>query len=178
MDIRDVVEFLKDTFKYIIVIIIIIFLVLYVVTTQQIVGPSMNNTLHSEDVVILNRAIYRFKKVKRFDVVSFNYNETKFLVKRVIGLPGEKVEYKDNILYVNNEPIKESFLTNDVITDDFSIEDLGYHKIPKDMYLMIGDNRSNSMDSRDPKVGLIPKKEIIGKVSVRIWPLSGIKIVK
>ena len=178
MDIRDVVEFLKDTLKYIIVIIIVIFIVMYVVTTQQILGPSMNNTLNSGDLVLLNRAVYKFKNIKRFDIVSFNYSDTKYLVKRVIGLPGEKIEYKNNVLYVNDKQVDEPFLSKEVSTEDFSTMDLGYETIPRDMYLMIGDNRADSLDSRDPKVGLVSKKEIIGKVSIRFWPLNKIKLVK
>lgn len=178
MDIRDVVEFLKDTVKYIIVIILVIFIVMYVVTIQQVLGPSMKNTLNQDDLVLLNKIAYRFGNIKRFDILSFNYSDTKYLVKRVIGLPGEKVEYKNNILYINDQEIKESFLSKEIVTEDFSITDLGYETIPKNMYLMIGDNRENSLDSRDPKVGLINKKDVIGKVTIRFWPLNKIKLVK
>lgn len=177
MDLRDIKEFLKDSFKYIIVIIIVLLLIVYVISLEQVVGPSMNNTLHSNDIVILNKAVYKFRNIKRFEIISFNYDDTKYLVKRVIGLPNEKIEYINNKLYVNNKAVEETFLKN-TITNDFSIKDLGYEKIPEGMYLVLGDNRENSMDSRDKKVGLIQKKDIIGKVSVRIWPLTGIKLVK
>ena len=62
------------------------------------------------------------------------------------------------------------------MTEDFSLSSLGYNIIPEDYYLVLGDNRSDSLDSRDPKVGLVPKKNIIGQVRLRIWPLNKIKI--
>lgn len=177
MDLKDIKEFLKDSFKYIIVVLVVFLLIIYVVTLEQVVGPSMNNTLNSNDIVILNKLTYKFRPIKRFDVISFNYSDTKYLVKRVIGLPNEEVKYIDNILYIDGNVVEEPFLKN-VKTKDFSIEELGYKKIPQDMYLVLGDNRENSMDSRDKKVGLIKKKDITGRVSFRIWPLTGIKFVK
>ena len=177
MDLKDIKELLKDGFKYILVIIIVLILIVYVVSLEQVVGSSMNNTLHSNDIVILNKISYKFRSIKRFEVVSFNYNDTKYLVKRVIGLPGENVKYIDNTLYVDGKKVEESFI-KDTKTKDFSIEELGFTKIPENMYLVLGDNRESSMDSRDKKVGLIHKKDITGKVSFRIWPLTGIKFVK
>ena len=178
MDLRDVKEFFKDGLKYIVVIIIVLFLIIYVVSLEQVVGPSMNNTLDSDDIVLLNRAIYKYRSIKRFEVISFNYADTKYLVKRVIGLPNEKIEYINNKLYVDDKELKEPFLNTTTITNDFSVKDLGYEKIPDGMYLVLGDNRENSLDSRDKKVGLISKKDVVGKVSIRLWPLTGIKLVK
>ena len=96
-------------------------------------------------------------------------SKAKYLIKRVIGLPGDKIEYKDNVLYVNGEKIKEDFLNKNIKTENFSLASLGYQKIPKDMYLVLGDNREDSLDSRE--IGLIKKKDILGKVSLKIWPI-------
>ena len=176
MDLRDVKEFCIDTSKYIFTVFIVIFVIAYVVSVQQIVGSSMSPTLNNQDILILNKLHYRFFDIKRFDIVSLEYDEAKYLIKRVIGLPGDKIEYKDNILYVNGEEIEEDFLREEVVTNDFSLSDLGYDEIPEDMYLVLGDNRSNSLDSRD--IGLITKKDILGKVNVRIWPINKIRYVK
>lgn len=176
MDLRDIKEFLNDTIKYIITAIVVIFLIVYVVTFQQVVGPSMSPTLKDQDIVILSKIHYRLFKVKRFDIVALKYNDTKYLIKRVIGLPGEKIEYNNNTLYVNGKAIKESFLKESVITEDFSTNSLGYKIIPDDMYLVLGDNRENSLDGR--KIGLISKKDILGRVNIKIWPISEIKLVK
>lgn len=175
MDWLDIKEFIKDSTKYILTVILVLVIIIYVASVQQILGPSMEPTLNDGDIVLLNKFQYHLFSVKRNQIVALNYEDTKYMVKRIIGLPGEKIEYKDNTLYINDKPYEEEFL-KDVKTNDFSIKDLGYDVIPEDMYLVLGDNRENSMDSRD--FGLISKEDIIGKVSIRIWPLNKIKIVK
>ena len=177
MDFRDIKEFLKDSLWFIIIILVVLLVNIYIISFQQVVGPSMQENLYSGDIVVLNKIIYKFRDVKRCDVVSFEY-DSKNLVKRVIGLPGEYIEYKDNYLYINGTKYTEDYLDKDTITNDFKLEELkgNYYKIPDNMYLVLGDNRSDSMDSRD--FGLISKKDIKGKVSIRIWPLNGIKLVK
>lgn len=176
MDLRDVKEFCIDTSKYIFTIFVVIFIIVYVATVQQVVGSSMSPTFENKDILILNKLHYRFFDIKRFDVVSLEYDDTKYLIKRVIGLPGDKIEYKNNVLYINGEAYEEEFLNDDVITNDFSITDLGYEVIPEDMYLVLGDNRGDSLDSRD--IGLITRKDILGKVNIRIWPINKIRFVK
>ncbi len=86
----------------------------------------------------------------------------------MIGLPGETISYQDGTLYVNGEKVEEKFKTTK--TADFSLDSLGYETIPEDYYLVVGDNRENSLDGRSKEVGLIHKKEFIGKVAFRIWP--------
>ena len=110
MDLREVREFIIDSAKMIAVIVAVICVIMYIATIQQIVGSSMSPTFNSQEIVILNRLHYRFFDIKRYDIVSFEYDSTKYLIKRVIGLPGETIEYKDNILYVNGKKVKEEFL--------------------------------------------------------------------
>ena len=176
MDWLEIKEFFKDAFKYIIFIIIILFLAIYVVGLQQVIGPSMSPTLESNDIIILDKISYKFTKIKRGDIISLYREKNNSLIKRVIGLPGEYIEFKNNKLYINEIYIDEIYLTN-VINKDFSLKELGYDKIPEDMYLVIGDNRENSLDSRDISIGLIKKQEIIGKARLRMWPLNKIKII-
>ena len=104
---------------------------------------------------------------------ALRYADTKYLIKRVIGLPGEKIEIINNKLYINDKEYQEDYLKNNLKYKDFYLKDLGYDKIPKDMYLVLGDNRENSLDSR--KIGLIKKSEINGKILLRMWPLNKIK---
>lgn len=177
MDWLDIKEFIKDTFKYIIFIIAVLVIAIYVVGLQQVVGPSMSPNFKNNDIVILDKISYKFIDIKRGDVVSLYYADTKYLIKRVIGLPGDYVEFQNNKLYINNSYYSEEYLEG-VITEDFSLNELGYSRIPDDMYLVLGDNRGDSLDSRDPNVGLISKDKIIGKVRFQIWPLNKIKIVK
>lgn len=173
MDWLSIKEFIKDTFKYIILIIIILFIAIYVVGLQQIVGTSMQPTLENGDIMILDKISYKFINIKRNDIVSIYDENSKYLVKRIIGLPGEHIEYKDNKLYINGQIKSEPYL-QETKTQDFNLTDLGYEKIPEDMYLVLGDNRENSLDSRNYNIGLIDKKNIIGKVRFRIWPLNKI----
>ena len=174
MDWLDIKEFFKDAFKYIMVVVIVLFILFYVMTIQQVVGPSMEPTLDAQDICLLNKFYYRFTKVRRNDIISFEYDNTKYLIKRVIGLPGEHIEYRNNLLYINGIEYEETFI--DTNTQNFSLEDLGYDIIPTDMYLVLGDNRENSLDSRD--FGLVSKDKFIGKVSFRVFPLNKLKSVK
>lgn len=170
MDLRDIKEFLKDALKYIIAIVVILIFAIYVVSFQEVIGPSMNNTLKSGDITVVNKLVFRFRNIKRNEIVSLKKGD-KIMVKRIIGLPGEHIEYKDNILYVDGKKISDSRSSS---TKDFKLESIGYDTIPKDMYLVLGDNRTNSSDSRT--FGLVKKSDIIGKVNIRIYPFNKIKI--
>lgn len=133
----------------------------------------MNPTLNEGDIIITNKFIYRFKSIERNDVVVISQDE-KYMIKRIVGLPGEKVEYQNNDVLINGKAYKETFTNSE--TEDFTIQDLGYDVIPEDMYLVLGDNREDSLDSRT--FGLISKNQIIGKAWIKIWPISKMKIIK
>lgn len=170
MDLRDIKEFIKDSLKYLIVVATVFFIALFVVSFEQVIGSSMKGTLNAGDVTIVNKLVYKFRTIKRNEIVSINQKD-KIMVKRVIGLPGEHIEYKDNKLYVNGSLVLENNIS--VETKDFKLEDIGYETIPKDMYFVLGDNRTNSSDSRE--FGLVKKDEIIGKIVMRLYPFSKIK---
>lgn len=172
MDLREIKEFLHDTFGYIIVAIIIFLLIIYVISFHQVIGPSMNPTLSDGNILLVNKLVYHFSEPKRYDIVEFKHNE-KIYIKRIIGLPGESIKYENHILYVSNTALTDDFAD---ITNDFSLSNLGIDEIPNNYYLVLGDNRNNSEDSR--KIGLISRDEIIGKTSIRIWPISSISILK
>lgn len=126
-------------------------------------------TLLDGDIMILDKIGYRINGLKRFDIVVIKYNNEK-IIKRVIGLPGDYIEYKDNILYVNRKEIKEEYKRD--ITNNFSLKDLGYEKIPENKYLVLGDNRSISKDSRI--IGLIDKEDIEGYTGIIVFPFKRI----
>lgn len=143
-------------------------------------GPSMKPTLHNHDQMIVNKFIYNVSEPERFDIIVFHATPEQDFIKRVIGLPGEHVAVKDDVLYIDNEPVKEPFLKklkdqklpNQTLTQDFQLEDLpgDYETIPKGYVLVLGDNRNNSADSR--VLGLIPEDTIVGTTSLIYWPLD------
>lgn len=173
MDWRDIKEFAKDTAKVAVLIIAILFIIQYIFSITKVVGSSMYPTLKDEEILILNKFKYRFGKVKRGEIISLKYVDTKYLIKRVIGLPGDTVEIKNSKVYINNEILEEPYLKEDLNYQDFSLSELGYEKIPEGYYFVLGDNRENSLDSRE--IGLIKKEDIIGKISIRFWPLNTFK---
>ena len=160
-------KILKEYLPYVLILVIVIIIKMYVVTPAMVEGSSMDPTLKDGDVMILNRLAYKNKEIKRFDIVVIHDHDTN-IIKRVIGLPGERVEFKNNKLYINGKIVKESF--NHAETEDFNIKELGSTKVPKDSYFVVGDNRVNSLDSRS--IGFIPKKEIKGKTSLTIIPFN------
>ena len=175
MDWLNIREIIIDTVKLILVVFVILFLLIYVVSVTQVVGNSMSSTLNDGDVLILSKANYRFFDIKRGDIISLDYEDTKYLIKRVIGLPGEDIDIINNKLYINGEIYTEDYLDEDLNYANFSLETLGYDVIPEDMYLVLGDNREDSLDSRE--IGLIDKSSINGKVVLRIWPINKISLL-
>jgi signal peptidase I len=180
MDLRDVTEFLRDAGKYIIILVVIVFIFTFVVAFQPVAGNSMIPTMEEADVVLVSKFAYKFSSIKRNEVVIVKGTDGKSYIKRVIGLPGEEIHYLDNILYINGEPFRETFLGDGIETGNFLFVDICNEEdcpdgvIPEGKYLLLGDNRPESDDSRNQKVfgGLRSKKDIKGKVFFRIWPLN------
>ncbi len=182
-DFRDLTEFLKDTFVYIIILAVIAFVFMFIVAVIPIAGNSMNPTLSDGNLVISLKFSYIFSNPKRNDIVTFKDSKNKRFVKRVIGVPGEKIDYLNGYLYINGETYTEKFL-NGVKTNNFTFADICEKKdcpdgkIPDGYYLVLGDNRPESQDSRDPKIGLVSKDNIDGKIIFKIWPMKEFGRVK
>ena len=154
---KKILVFLKKLLPYILIVILV---------TIEVEGTSMYSTLDDNEILLLKKYD---KNYKRFDVIVFDYNGER-LIKRVIGLPSEKVKYKSNKLYINGKKVKEDFLKNNQKTYDFDIKDLGYETIPKNCYFVLGDNRTNSTDSR--VLGPICKEQISGKTDFVLFPFN------
>ena len=170
----NIIKFLKDIFPYVLIIILVVLIRTFIVTPAQVDGSSMKPSLNDNNLVILNKLDYRLNDIKSFDVVVVDI-KTEKIIKRVIGLPGDTVSYKNKTLYINGKKVEENFThTND--TRDFKLGDIGYQKIPGDKYFVVGDNRNNSMDSRI--IGLVDKDQILGSVSFRFFPFNKIGKVK
>jgi len=168
-DLREVKEFIKDTMKYVLIIIAVLLVYLYIVSFQQVLGPSMQPNYQEGEIYLLNKLKYKIINPKRFEVIVLNNKKSKFMIKRVIGLPGEHIEYRDDTLYINGKIIKEQF-SKTLEPDETNILEKNVDLvIPENCYYVLGDNRVNSEDSRT--FGCIEKKDIVGKVEFRIWPL-------
>ncbi len=154
-------NYLKEFLPYFIIILVVVFIKLFVVSPIRVNGASMNPTLNDKDIMLLDEISYRFSDIQRFDIVVVK-EEDEYLIKRVIGLPGEVVEYKNDKLYIDGKYVKEDFKHKE--TFDFSTT------LGKDEYFIMGDNRTNSTDSR--VFGPISRDKIMGKTSLTILPIS------
>ncbi len=165
----SLIEFIKDMFKYIIVIGVIILIRVYCLTSTEVVGPSMEPNLYNENMVLVETITPKFDKFNRFDMVVIEYSNPKYIIKRIVGLPNEKIRYTDNKLYVNDVLVEEKFKING-ITEDFEIT------VPDGKYYVLGDNSIDSADSRI--FGAVEENNIIGKPILKIWPLKEVKIIR
>ena len=154
----------KELLPYVITLIIVLIIKTFIVSPVMVHGSSMNDTLFDKDIMILNKIGIRVSGIKRFDIVVVKVGDTK-LIKRVIGLPGEEVEYKDNILYINGKEVKDRY-------ENGYTPNISKVKLGKDQYIILGDNRGNSIDSSE--LGPIQRKQIIGKTSIVIYPFGRI----
>jgi len=183
---KEIMEWIKAfVFAAIFVFVINIF-----IGTTTVFSTSMYPTLVEKDVLILNK----ISPIERGDIVSFksdleigeksykllnpiqklfvSEHSRKNLIKRVIGLPGDKVDVYDGKVFINDEEISENYVSS-YTTGESHIEKLGENE-----YFMMGDNRSVSLDSRNSTVGLIDGEDFIGKVFVRIFPLNKMGEIK
>lgn len=152
-----------NLFKIIITLLISIILILGFFLNNIFIaivdGSSMENTIHHGDILIINKKSYSVSSPQRYDIINVYapYKYDNFLVKRIIGLPGDILEINDSILYINGEKIYEQY-----IKEAMNIPYYLKLKIPKDKFFIMGDNRNVSLDSR--YFGLIKSEDIQGKV--------------
>ncbi len=155
----------------------------FIGVSYTVSGSSMYPTFQGRNKVIVSKISKTLNHIDNGDVVVFHEDAQRDFIKRVIGTPGDKVEYKKDQLYVNDKKVSEPYLDynkkhkqGEYLTGTFKSSQLeganGETKIPKDKYLVLGDNRQNSVDSRFPEVGLIDKKQLVGKVVLRYWPFN------
>ena len=179
----------KEIMEWVIAIVVALALVFligkFVGQPYTIKGDSMDPTLKDGERVVVNIMGYKIGDVKKGNVIVFHANKKDDYVKRVIGVPGDKVQYKKDQLYINGKKQDEPYLNYnekrkqvEYITGTFQVKDLANansksNVIPKGKYLVLGDNREVSKDSRS--FGLIDKDQIVGKVSFRFWPLNEFK---
>lgn len=153
----------------------------YLFSPVVVNGASMNPTYENKDVIIVSK----MSEINRFDHVVFKapYKDENY-IKRVIGLPGDTIEMKEDLLIVNGSEYDEPYVNRETknpmqkrITENFTLLEItGEDKVPEGYIFVLGDNRLNSYDSRD--YGFIPIDDIFGESKLRVYPISEFKVIK
>lgn len=142
----------------------------FIINQHRVSGKSMSPSFEDGDYVLVNKLGFKLFGVKRGDIVVFkgSQNPKETFIKRVIGLPGDKVKVIEGKVYIDNTEYKEAYLTNSDTKIPGNITDVGEIVIPDNYYFVLGDNRGNSLDSR--VWGPISKDLILGEAWTKIWP--------
>jgi len=151
-------KILKELAPYIIILVVVVLFRTYIATLVRVNGSSMQDTLEGSEIMIVNK----LASIDRYDIVVTD-SSTNSLIKRVYGLPGETIECKDNIIYINDEAIEDKFATNKTL-------DFDKVKLENDEYFLMGDNREVSLDSRAS--GPFKKENIKGTTNFVLYPFS------
>jgi signal peptidase I len=144
----------------------------YALEKTNMIGISMENTLYDGDPIIINKFSYRFTEPKRFDVIVFKQSGREhnfYNIKRIIGLPGERVQIMDGSIYINGELIEEKINVEPMVNFGLANEEI---LLEENEYFVLGDNRNNSEDSRFASIGNVRQEEIIGKAILRLSPFN------
>lgn len=156
-------KIIKELIPYLVIILVVMVIRTFIVTPIMVRGDSMYPTLEGNEIMLLKKYDTDYK---RFDVVVIDKNvEGDNLIKRVIGLPGETIRCRNNVVYIDGKPLDDSYAYGS--TDNFQEIKLG-----DDEYFVMGDNREISLDSR--VIGVIKKNEIDGTAGITIFPFSKI----
>jgi signal peptidase I len=165
----EILDFFKEILQTVILALLIVLPIrLFIFQPFIVKGQSMEPNFEDGDYLIIDEITYRFREPKRGEVVVFKnpMNEHQRFIKRIVGLPGETVEISDGKIFISNgekKVLNEPYLNSSFTTGEIQIT------LGKDEYFVLGDNRQFSLDSR--RFGPIRKKEIVGRVFLRLWPI-------
>lgn len=176
---KSFIKEILSTSLYLLVVLCLTYLVItFVGQRTQVIGSSMETTLSDGDNLIVDKISYRLRDPKRFDIIvfPFQYADQTYYIKRIIGMPGETVQIDDDgHIFINGEILEETYGREIIQNPGRASEPI---TLLEDEYFVMGDNRNNSSDSRDPSVANISREDIIGRAFVRIWPISKFGILK
>ena len=176
---KKVVREILNTSLYLLGVLCLVYLVIHFVGQRtQVQGSSMEPTLSTEDNLIVDKLSYRFRDPERYDIIVFPFlqKEETYFIKRIIGLPGETVQIdEEGNIYVDGVVLEESYGKEVIANPGRACDPI---KLAKGEYFVLGDNRNDSVDGRDPSVGNIKRENIIGRAWLRIWPLNKFGFIK
>ncbi|WZL71819.1 signal peptidase I [Clostridiaceae bacterium 35-E11] len=167
---KEVLEWLKT----IIISVVIALVITTFIRPTLVKGYSMYPTLHPYDYLIINKIPYMMHEPEKGDIVVFKSHlktiegREKDLIKRVVGVEGDTIKIKNGKVTVNGEELQEDYINGNYTSGDIEIV------VPENMVFVMGDNRENSLDSRDERVGPVEIDTVRGKVLVRLYPFSKI----
>lgn len=167
-----IISLTKETIKFIIIsLLIVVPFRMFVAQPFIVSGASMEPNFSNGDYIIIDELTYKLRGPERGEVVILRtQNSPIFYIKRVIGLPNEKIEIKNNRIYIFNNENKKGFALKENYLRGAETYPEDYFELKNDEYLVLGDNRPRSFDSR--QFGAVSQKNIIGKVFLRLWPMT------
>lgn len=171
-------NFLKISIFFLLILVSVYLFITYVGQRVAVIGTSMEPTLSEDDHLLVDKLSYHFKNPERFDIVVFPYiyEKNTFYIKRIIGLPGETVLIdKKGQIYIDGELLEEGYGKEVIRNPGRAYEPI---LLKDDEYFVLGDNRNDSADSRDPNVGNLKRSHITGKAFLRVYPFSSMGIIK
>ncbi len=172
-------KIISELLLYLVIVLLCMFVVpKYIIQRTIVNGTSMQDTLHTGESLLVEKITHHFNDPDRYDIVvfyPFGKDTEEYYVKRVIGLPGETIQIKDNNIYINGEIIEDNFSNGTDTYPGIAAEPL---ELGSDEFFMIGDNRADSYDSRYMDIGPITRDKISGRAILRMYPFNKFGILK
>lgn len=167
-------ELLGWLLAFIVVLVVGMVVHFFVLEPFIVDGPSMEPSFVSGDRILLSKISYLLGKPERGEIVVFRYqaDPSRDFVKRIIGLPGDMVQVRSGYVFVNGKELTETYIST------YPLEDFPATRVPQGCYFVLGDNRRDSLDSRDANVGFVSSDAIIGKAALVIWPLADVHFIR
>ncbi|MDI6870195.1 MAG: signal peptidase I [Bacillota bacterium] len=150
------------------------FIMTFIARSFFVEGYSMEPTLHHGERLLVDELTYRFRPPARGEIVVLRFpaNPRMRFIKRVIGVPGDRIVIQGGRVILNGRPLEEGYIAEPARSD------AGPYVVPPDSYFVLGDNRNNSQDSRFPTVGYVPRRLVVGRAILRYWPLTRVGLVR
>ena len=170
-------EFLGWIVYFALIIGFTLFIITFVGQRTTVSGSSMETTLSDGDNLIVDKLSYRFREPERFEIIVFPYQhaENTYYIKRIIGMPGDTIQIKNGNVFINGELLVEDYGNERMNDPGIAANPI---TLEEDEYFVLGDNRNHSSDSRDSRVSVLKREDLIGRAWIRIWPLSEFGVIE